>query len=162
MSTQRPEDELPVLDNPILLLDYDGTLAPIQQDPMQAFPHEEVVPLLNALKLDHPVWIVTGRHLNDLAKLLDVQLDAIGLHGLQRGVVGQDVFAAVSERAQEDIMQMKHSLPSLKEARIEDKEYTFAVHYRGAEQEAVVIGRFKRLVRSPASLSGCNLGEKSS
>jgi len=153
MSTQQPAAGLPLLDRPLFLLDYDGTLAPIRQDPMQAYPHKEVVPLLNTLKLSYPVWIVTGRHLSDLAQLLDVQLDAIGLHGLQRGVVGQDVFAAVSERVQEDITQMRHSLPALKEARIEDKEYTFAVHYRGAEQEGVVIDALKDwLDHLPASL----------
>lgn len=153
MSTQRSAAGLPVLDTPLFLLDYDGTLAPIQQDPMQAFPHEAVVPLLNTLKRHHPVWIVTGRHLNDLAVLLDVQLDAIGLHGLQRGVVGQKAVAAVSESVQEEIMHMKHLLPGIKEARIEDKEYTFAVHYRGAEQEDVVIDALKDwLDHLPASL----------
>ena len=153
MSTQRSADGMPLLDAPLFLLDYDGTLAPIQQDPMQAFPHEEVVPLLNTLKREHPVWIVTGRHLNDLALLLDVQLDAIGLHGLQKGVVGHEVFATVSESVQEEIMQMRHLLPDLKEARIEDKEYTFAVHYRGAEQEHIVIDALKNwLVHLPSSL----------
>ena len=143
----------PVLSAPILLLDYDGTLAPIRQDPMQAFPHAEARALLHTLNRQYPLWIVTGRHLNDLKVLLDVELSAIGLHGLQKGRIGGKIHATLSERTQEDIRVMRRILPEIEEVRIEDKEYTFAVHYRGAMNEAYVIDALKEwLVRLPDSL----------
>ena len=130
---------LPIVQNPIFLLDYDGTLAPIQQEPMQAFPHVDAVPLLTRLRELHPLWIVTGRHLNDLNVLLNVQLNAIGLHGLQKGRIGAAVHVTMPESTQNDITSMKRLVPDIDEVRIEEKEYTFAVHYRGALNEEPII-----------------------
>lgn len=146
-------ERIPVLDSPIFLLDYDGTLAPIQDDPMKAFPHPEVVPLLNQLREAFPIWIVTGRHLRDAGILLGLELPAIGLHGLQKGILGAEIHTTLSSEVQKDIEAMRLSLPVIAETRVEDKEYTFAVHYRGAVREDLVIESLKSwLEKLPPSL----------
>ena len=144
----------PVLDTPLLLLDYDGTLAPIQQDPMQAFPHADAPPLLKALNEQFPLWIVTGRHLNDLGVLLDLQLNAIGLHGLQKGKIGTVARATLSSEVREDIERMRMLLPEVDQMRVEEKEYTFAVHYRGATNEEPIVSAIKEWLENlPDSLN---------
>lgn len=133
----------PVLRAPLFLLDYDGTLAPIHQDPMLAYPHSDALPLLETLNEQFPLWIVTGRHLNDLSVLLKIQLHAIGLHGLQKGIIGEQVRATLSQGVQEDIKRMRSLLPEMDEMRVEEKEHTFAVHYRGASNEEPIVNALK-------------------
>src|SRR5699024_5053781 len=55
----------------LIASDYDGTLAPIVDDPMQAHPHPEAVAALRALAelSATSVAVVSGRALRDLATL---------------------------------------------------------------------------------------------
>jgi len=124
---------LPVAENPLFFLDYDGTLAPIVDDPSAAVPHPEIPPLLELLDDAFPLWIVTGRDLGQLAPLLNMPLRAIGLHGAQSGVIGEEVNHRMSDEAAEAISALRSSLPSIEGARVEEKSQAFAVHYRQAE-----------------------------
>jgi trehalose 6-phosphate phosphatase len=78
---------------PILLgLDFDGTLAPLQDDPMTSCILPEGVRALAALSApDSPVRLalVSGRALGDLHKLAEVPRDTvlIGSHGAERARV---------------------------------------------------------------------------
>ena len=73
--------------SPILLVacDYDGTLAPIVEDPTRAHPHRESVAALRALAAypDTHVAVVSGRSLRDLAALsrLPSEIHLVGSHG---------------------------------------------------------------------------------
>jgi trehalose 6-phosphate phosphatase len=131
----------PTTKAPLFFLDYDGTLAPIVEDPTEAHPHPDVPELLRALAARHPVWIVTGRHLKsietffDAAGLLDLRLPAIGLHGTQEGVLGDGVESLASDEAVDALAQMRRALPSIEGVRVESKEDAFAVHYRAAPDE---------------------------
>ena len=78
----------PVVDQPVFFLDYDGTLAPIVAEPMEAFPHPDLQEILSQLAAAYPTWIVTGRDLHALGILLPVRLPAVGLHGIEWGEVG--------------------------------------------------------------------------
>lgn len=122
----------PVPVSPILFLDYDGTLAPIVDDPMQAFPHPEVPELLHQLDKKYPLWIVTGRNLNDLSVLLGLPLKGIGLHGAQAGRIGGPTEYLVPEEAIQALKSLRENVPHLSGIRVEDKGITFAVHYRTA------------------------------
>lgn len=128
----------PVPVSPLLFLDYDGTLAPIVDDPMQAFPHPEVPDLLRELDKKYPLWIVTGRNLNDLSVLLGVPLQGIGLHGAQEGRIGGPTEYLVNEDAIRGLNEMKATVPLQPGVWVEDKGITFAVHYRtAADPDAV-------------------------
>jgi len=127
-----PETLPPVVDAPLFFLDYDGTLSELRDDPMKAFPHPEVMDLLPKLMADAPLWIITGRHLRDLGQLLPLQVPAVGLHGVQEGVLGKTFEAAMPRAAHLAIQKMKAAAPVMEDVWIEDKEHAFAVHYRGA------------------------------
>ena len=137
-----PTSEPPVVQHPLFFLDYDGTLAPIVDDPSAAHPHPDVPDLLEALVARHPVWIVSGRYLRDVetffeaAGLLGLKLPAIGLHGMQEGVLGQEATSLASEEAVRALSDMRQRLPDIEGVEVEDKGDAFAVHYRAAEDEA--------------------------
>lgn len=125
----------PVVEDPLFFLDYDGTLAPIVDNPDAAVPHPDVPDLLQELEDSHPVWIVTGRDLRALSSFLDQPLNAIGLHGAQRGTVGGEVEQLMSDDAAQALKHLRSSVPSVDGLEVEDKDQSFAVHYRDVERE---------------------------
>lgn len=126
----------PVVENPLFFLDYDGTLAPIVDDPEAAVPHPAVPELLRKLDDRYPLWIVTGRDLQALSAFLDQPLKAIGLHGAQRGTIGGSVERLMPDEAAEALRRLRQSVPSVGGLRVEEKDQSFAVHYRDVEDEA--------------------------
>jgi len=125
----------PVVENPLFFLDYDGTLAPIVDDPDAAVPHPEAPVLLRKLDARYPLWIVTGRDLQALSSFLDRPYHAIGLHGAQEGVVGRETNNLMSDAAAEALRRLRRAVPSIDGLRVEDKEQSFAVHYREVTDE---------------------------
>lgn len=143
----------PTVEHPLFFLDYDGTLAPIVDDPMQAYPHPDIPDMLDALAEKYPVWIVTGRYLNDLEVLLDRPQEAIGLHGIQRGRLGDGAENVMPEDAREAIDALRTSVPSFEGLRVEEKGPMFAVHYRMAENKAGARAALREwLTELPSSL----------
>ena len=100
---------------PLLALDFDGTLAPIVAQPADAAIDPRVPPLLAPLQGRLPVAIVSGRGLDDLAPRVPLPgLVLIGNHGnewAEDGDVGageragdeaeEDAAAAAGRRAQQ-------------------------------------------------------------
>jgi trehalose 6-phosphate phosphatase len=125
----------PVVDRPLFFLDYDGTLAPIVDDPDAAVPHPDVPDLLRQLDAKYPLWIVTGRDLRALSRFLDRPYNAIGLHGAQQGTVGGEVERLMPDDAAQALQQLRQSVPSVDGLRVEEKDQSFAVHYREVERE---------------------------
>ena len=72
----------------LLMLDYDGTLAPFHKERDQAFPYPPVTAALQEIVQDgHTrVVIVSGRDVSDTVPLLGIQPcpEVWGVHGLQR------------------------------------------------------------------------------
>lgn len=127
----------PVVEDPLFFLDYDGTLAPIVDDPEAAVPHPRAPELLRLLEAEYPLWIVTGRDLQALSSFLDQPLRAIGLHGAQQGIIGESVEHLMSSDAAQALACLRDSVPSLDGVQVEEKDQAFAVHYRqAADQEA--------------------------
>lgn len=124
----------PVADSPLFFLDYDGTLAPIVDDPDAAVPHPEVPALLETLNARYPLWIVTGRDIEALNRFLDQPLKAIGLHGAQEGTVGGETEHLMSNEAAAAIASLRRSVPDVDGLNVEDKDQAFAVHYRRADE----------------------------
>jgi trehalose 6-phosphate phosphatase len=132
----------PVMDRPLFLLDYDGTLAPIVSDPEKAFPHPRVPALLDRLASLHPVVVVTGRRLQDLAKLLPCRLRAIGLHGVEEGMIGDEIATGDTGLLAE-LKTMYDAVPVYPGILVEDKGPTFAVHYRQSPDEGAAVRRLE-------------------
>lgn len=75
--TEAPEDAA-------IIIDYDGTLAPIVDDPAQALPFEDVPELLDDLTRRYGrVAVVSGRPLAFLLDVLPHSLILTGLYGLE-------------------------------------------------------------------------------
>lgn len=125
----------PIPDRPILFLDYDGTLAPIVDDPAAAFPHPDVPDILERLTARFPVWLVSGRDIATLSRFLNLPLRAIGIHGMEEGMLGGKILTADIGDARTDLQRMKASAPDHPGIEIEEKSGSFAVHYRHAENQ---------------------------
>lgn len=122
----------PIVPNPLFFLDYDGTLAPIVDDPMEAFPHPDIPEILDELADRFPVWVVTGRYLGDLEQLIDHSFEAIGLHGIQRGRLNGPKEYRISDDDRGSIQRLRQTAPVGGDVRLEEKGPMFALHYRGA------------------------------
>lgn len=123
---------IPVPTRPLLFLDYDGTLAPIVDDPAQAVPHPAVPDLVAQLDRLHKVVIVTGRDLAALAALLGGRTRAVGLHGAEEGWSDGTVESRATESHADALRQLRGAVPELEGVVVEAKGAAFAVHYRAA------------------------------
>ncbi|ADV68410.1 trehalose-phosphatase [Deinococcus maricopensis] len=123
-----PPDLLTLGTRPLLvILDYDGTLAPIVARPEDAWPEPGAREALHALLNggQHRAAIVTGRRAQQVHAFLNLpDLPVIGLHGMEwpgESLQPPDTAALDALRAQ---------LPGTTGVRVEDKGWTLAVHYR--------------------------------
>lgn len=80
-----PLDQLATTPHLLVCCDYDGTLAPIVEDPNRAVPLQSAVTALRALSIlpSTTVAVVSGRSLRDLAALsrLPSEIHLVGSHG---------------------------------------------------------------------------------
>lgn len=84
LSTEGFQQVVATLDNqsPMFLLDFDGTLVPIQKHPEDCFLSEEQLFFLEKLATLFPVAIVSGRSLDDIVRLVPVPgITHVGAHG---------------------------------------------------------------------------------
>lgn len=132
-------------ERPLLFLDYDGTLAPIVADPAAARPHPAVPDLLARLHARHPVVLVTGRHLADVAALFGEAppVRGVGLHGTQTGTLGGALRHLLSDEAERALADLRARVPDADGVIVEDKGAAFAVHYRHAPDEAAALDRLR-------------------
>lgn len=127
---------------PLLLLDYDGTLAPIVPDPARAVPHPAVPALLARLADRHPTVVITGRDLATLGRLLAVDgvpvgVRAVGLHGAEWGQPGRpDLSRPHPAVDAEAVARLRATVPAFEGVYVEPKGALFAVHSRRAADPA--------------------------
>jgi trehalose-phosphatase len=128
--------------SPVLLIacDYDGTLAPIVDDPTKAVPLPESVAAVRALAAlpQTTVAVVSGRALRDLATLsrLPSEVHLVGSHGSEFDV-------GFVERLSPDQTELRTRLQSAlrqiaggrEGVRLESKPASVAVHLRGASAD---------------------------
>ena len=154
---------------PTLLVasDYDGTLAPIVNDPSQASPlRESMVALcaLSELKNTH-VAVISGRALSDLAGLtrLPPGVHLVGSHGSEFDVGFARSIAEQSRLLLATVGRELEEIASLHPGfHIERKPASIALHYRNAGDvdEAELIDRVVK--RGPGRHAGVHpkLGKK--
>jgi len=146
------EERLARADGLLFLSDFDGTLAPIVEDPAAAAPLDGVPDLLRELRdADRiAVGLVSGRALADLRERAGVSgVHFAGNHGLELQEPAEEEEDAepeievhpAAESAADAIGSVADDVASrldeIDGARVEDKRVTATVHYRGADDAAV-------------------------
>ncbi|MBC6447110.1 trehalose-phosphatase [Actinokineospora xionganensis] len=147
----------------LVACDYDGTLAPIVEDPEKARPHTESVGALRSLAGLHETTtaVISGRALRDLATLsrLPSEVHLVGSHGSEFDVGfvhALDAEArALHTRVEAELERLVEGAPGVQ---LEVKPASIAVHVRRAEPE--VAERILAVVRSgPCTWDGVQVTE---
>ncbi len=125
-----------------MLLDFDGTLAPLTPKPQQAKLEPNLKRLLRRL-VGCPrarVYVLSGRPLAYLRRRVDVPgVHLLGLHGWERQ--GVSLPAGERHRLLRAKQWLERRLPFAPGIELEDKGLGLAVHYRGAKPQAVRLAR---------------------
>lgn len=140
-----------------LFLDFDGTLVSFEPRPADVRLPLRTRRVLERLARNprFQIVIVSGRRLRDLQTLIDVHgIRHFGLHGAEqeekRTAIGKIARHALAS-AKRDARLRLAALPGIW---IEDKDLSFAVHYRGASR-AVVKAASEILLQLLAPLRHC-------
>lgn len=153
--------------SPLLLLDYDGTLAPFRVDRFLARPFAGVRELLAAIQRQGrtKIVIITGRPTAEIAPLLglDSPLEVWGLHGAERlysdGRRELEQAAPAVQQALAEVREFlnRDSLGGL----FEDKANAVVMHWRGASRKKgdQIEQRTRELFEPLARLEGLALME---
>lgn len=122
----------------VLMLDYDGTLAPFNVRPDRAVPYPEVTEVLEHILASGAtrVVIVSGRPAHEVPPLLalSVRPEIWGSHGWERlSADGRRTVEQPAERAQTALHEAAERVAGLLEkgARLERKLASVALHWRG-------------------------------
>jgi trehalose-phosphatase len=137
----------------ILMLDYDGTLAPFRADPSQARPYPGITEILDAIMQqgNTRVVVVSGRRAADVPGLLGTRSppEVWGSHGWERlRTNGALNIEPAPQIALEALVEASASADAAQRlgARIERKPSSVALHWRGLGDERVV--KLRSLVES--------------
>jgi trehalose 6-phosphate phosphatase len=149
----------------VLLVDYDGTLAPFHTKRDQAYPYPGVVPLLQEIVRNGRtrVVIISGRGTTDVLPFLNIRPrpEIWGIHGLQRMKTDEStVMPRLDEKTLNGLLdadrwlgyqQLRHNA--------EFKAGSIAIHWRGMSEEDAEDLRARVLLgwRSIAEYSGLDL-----
>ena len=124
----------------LCLFDFDGTLAPLINNPALVSLPQTIQQQLQAIQTRAPVGIITGRSLADMRQRLKFEPDyVIGNHGLE-GLPGWQRHAHQNfELCRSWLALLQPVLSDIDDAVwIEDKSYSLTVHYRHAKNQAQV------------------------
>lgn len=121
-SSRLGEIRNPLPDDPVLFLDYDGTLVNIVTNPEDARPDDELLALLHSVSARFETYIVTGRSLDDILDFLGRDLDIVALHGAilyQKGKETNIVdnfgeYESICDQIYENSLVMKEQFPGLR------------------------------------------------
>lgn len=129
-------------DRRVLLLDYDGTLAPFRVERSETRPYEGVGGLLTAIRAQGTrIVIVSGRAARDVARLAPLAggVEIWGSHGWERllpnGTYSANPLPPAAVRTMETAERWL--LEAGLRSRMEKKPAGLAVHWRGLEPLAV-------------------------
>lgn len=120
----------------IILLDYDGTLAPFRKERSKAFPYRGIKKILTELiSLNNcKIIIVSGRSVSDIRLLLDLEKypEIWGCHGAER--ITEDGTLLKTELSQQTIKDLDEAKEAVIKKglwdRCEQKYSSLALHWR--------------------------------
>jgi trehalose 6-phosphate synthase/trehalose 6-phosphate phosphatase len=152
---------------PLLLLDYDGTLAPFRVDRFRAQPWGGVRELLNQVQRQARtrVAVVTGRPAEEIFPLLGIEprLEVWGLHGAERlRADGRREFEHLSPSVRAVLDALSAELKrDATGGLIEEKPNAVVMHWRGVGplRAKAIEKRTRALFEPAARMNGLNLLE---
>jgi trehalose 6-phosphate phosphatase len=127
----------------LLLLDYDGTLAPFNVRKDRAYPYPEIPPLLDRIMEDRRtrLVIISGRALEDLTPLLHLSRrpELWGSHGGERLLPDGSYLPLHLDDSVRNILKTADREIESKgwKGRLEKKPSGLALHWRGLSPEKV-------------------------
>ncbi|MCL2514306.1 MAG: trehalose-phosphatase [Microbacteriaceae bacterium] len=132
----------------LVALDFDGTVAPLVDDPSASRVAPDAAAALARLRPLSATWVafVSGRPLDALAQLTQAGADAllIGSHGVEVSLRGEVAELALSDDEQARLARLRAALEPLVAAvpgaRLEHKPVGYGVHTRRVEDPAPVPG----------------------
>jgi len=136
----------------LLCFDYDGTLAPLVDDPDRARMRLATQGLLTQLARARPVAVLTGRSLSSVLPLLHGTgvHRIVGGHGAERSDAAPD--ASLLQRVaawREQVAAVAAAWPGV---RVEEKPASLAVHYRQAKARHAAR---EAIAETASGLEGC-------
>ncbi len=160
---------LAVANESMLLLDFDGTLAPFRVDPSKVRPWPGVTELLGRIRqrARTRLAIVTGRPAADVSLLLGLYppVEIWGLHGAERlypdGRVEREDLLVHQQEALRTARDRVHSARLGMTLRIEEKWNSVSFHWRGKRPQTAQSARRRtyKLLRGFADGAGMQLLE---
>ncbi len=150
---------------PLLLLDYDGTMAPFRVDRFQARPYAGVQALLTRIQQQGRtrMAVVTGRPAGEIGPLLGLRpaLEVWGLHGAERILPnGRRQMEQASPRAMAKLDELRaHLSKNNLGGHFEDKPNASVMHWRGlsAQKASAVEKKTRALFEPLAEMDGLRL-----
>jgi trehalose 6-phosphate phosphatase len=145
-----------------LFLDIDGTLLEIAATPAQVRVDPELLRLLPALErtLGGAIALITGRAIDDVDRLFPgLGLPVAGQHGCERRAADGTRHRHAPAPAGVDRLRGRIRALAARHAglRLEDKDITFALHYRQAPRLAGYVHRAARAMLDEALAAGAAL-----
>lgn len=142
----------------LIACDYDGTLAPIVEDPSTAVPLPEAVAAIRALAAlpQTSVAVVSGRALRDLATLsrLPSEVHLVGSHGSEFDIGFVERLSpelvAVRTQVRNALREIAADHPGV---RLERKPASVAMHTRGVDPQ-VAAAAIEAVRNGPATFDG--------
>jgi trehalose 6-phosphate phosphatase len=135
-------ENLSLAPSALLLLDYDGTLAPFTVNLAQSVPYPGVIERLRALMQNKKtkVVIISGRALEGLVPLIPLNPlpELWGSHGGERLREGEYSQVFVDDNSEKGLMLGKEKILSCQGLEhFEIKPLTLAVHWRGKDEKTI-------------------------
>ncbi len=125
-----------------MFLDYDGTLVDLTTQPELAIPGQELLILLNNLKREIPLYLVTGRDLDSILSLVGGGFNIIAMHGSE--FVDEsgrkeyiDNFEYYRQRTKELSAKYSYLEKEFPNLRIIDKKGGLQFHYYNVDSKFV-------------------------
>ena len=130
--------------NVLLAFDYDGTLAPIVEEPRRARMRSRTRRLLADVARRYPCVVISGRRLDDVTR----RLGRIPVWYVF-GNFGHEPAASVhqpSERMGDWVRRLTEDLPAHRGLVIEEKHYSVTIHYRRVRDKRKALEAINRAV----------------
>jgi trehalose 6-phosphate phosphatase len=145
--------------DPLVVLDYDGTLAPIVADPKRAVLRRGTRALLSRLAAARDCVILSGRSRKDLLRFLKgiPTRELIGNHGIEWKTSSASELERLARKVDAWRPVLRDCLAEARGVAIEDKRFSVSLHYRHApdkERALRLIDRALSRLRSAHSFDG--------
>lgn len=141
----------PVTGDIALFLDFDGTLAPLQDDPGAVHLSPQQLKFIEAMsrKLSNALAIVSGRDVRDLSKRVPATVWRAGSHGLEICAPG-DTADYEAKPAPPSLLKAINSIVAAHpRTRLEQKGEVLAIHFRTVpDLESAVVQQVDSILKA--------------